>query len=368
MLRVRRLLTPLCFLTAAIATSASHADDNEAALRAMFEQASRDMDAGAYEKACPALVEVVKLTRGIGSMIKLGKCYEAQGKLASAWASFKEAAEAAHFVQDGREAAANAKAQELFPKLSRLSVTVSAAAAAVPGLTITRDDVDLVKALWNVEMPVDAGKHVVTASAPGKKTWTGSIDVPDAGGRATLEVPSLENEPPSVVTTPLVIPSFPLASPATLSPAPSFPLASPATFSAAPPAGLSNPTDAASVARDRRRTAGLAIGGAGFLAVGVGAATGIVTFVEWGRAKSACGAYPISCVSSGADQSANAYRNTALTTGAVSTVAFIVGGIALATGGFFFFTARGQNSDAQVSLVPMLGPGGNGAEISGVFR
>jgi hypothetical protein len=338
--RARLLLAACTLLAVAVGTRPGRADDDhEAAARAIFDQATRDMYAGAYDKACPALLEVVKLTRGIGAMIKLGKCYEGQGKLASAWASFKEAAEAAHLARDGRETAADAKAQELFPKLSRLSITVGAGTAGVAGLLIQRDDVDLLRAQWNTEVPVDPGRHVVTVSAPGRKTWTGTVDVPAAGGNTTLDVPLLEDAAPSVA------PSVPDTSAIAPTPAPA------ASLAERPPSAHR---------KSYLRPIGVAAGAAGLVAIGIGSYFGVEVFNAKSQPSGVCN-------STGCNTSGSA-RQSALREGDASTALFIAGGALVATGVTLWLVApSGRSSSSAWRVVPGVTPSSGSLAMSGSF-
>jgi hypothetical protein len=335
-----RLFLASAFLVTVAGPRPSRADDNGATARAMFEQATRDMDAGDYDKACPALVTVVRLSRGIGSMIKLGKCYEAQGRLASAWASFKAAAEAAHLAQDAREAGAEAKAEELFPKLSRLSVAVGPESLGVGGLTIKRDDVDLERGQWNTDSPVDAGKHVVTASAPGKKTWRGTVDVPSAGGSATIEVPTLEDEAPTIALPAATTPKVPVATS-------SAPASSPSE--APPPAhgkSFLGPT-------------AVAAGATGLVALGIGSYLGIEVFHAKSQPAGACN--PNCNMQGGA-------RNSAFVEGDASTALFIAGGVLVATGVTLWLIAPSKRSgDAALGVVPAVTPRSGSVAVTGSF-
>jgi hypothetical protein len=322
---LQRLATLSALAVATAVSTPGLADDNEAAARAIFEQASRDMDAGAYEKACPALVEVVKLTRGIGSMIKLGKCYEAQGKLASAWAIFKEAAEAARLAHDTREVAADAKAQELFPKLPRLSVTVSAEVAGVPGLSIKWDDVPLVRAQWNTDVPVDAGKHALVVSAPGKKTWMSTVDASAVGGATTVAVPALVDEPPPPVTPP------PPRVEAAIAPAPP------------PPAS---------------RAWAWAVGAGGVVALGVGAAFGVGVGIEEGKFHSMC---PGGTCPAGSQTTVNGYVHARDTDAVLLGVLGGVGVVGISIGSYGLLHARSGSAQAGLVLLP------GGMRVEGVF-
>jgi hypothetical protein len=93
-----------------------------------------------------------------------------------------------------REKVARERAQALEPSLAKLSIVVPEA-NRVEGMQIKRDNVEVGRALWGMAAPVDPGDIVVTASAPGKKAWTGQVSV-EAGGSAQIEVPALEDGPP----------------------------------------------------------------------------------------------------------------------------------------------------------------------------
>jgi len=118
-----------------------------------------------------------------------------------------------------------------------------------------------------------------------------------------------------------------------------------------------------------QRATGLVVGGVGILALGVGAVTGIMTFASWGSAKNACGVdfFPAHCQE---PSQASSDRSTAVTTGAVSTVAFSAGGLALAAGAILFFTAPPGSSRARetIGIAPAFGASSAGVQVRGTFR
>src|SRR5262245_53849434 len=64
--------------------------------RALYEQALSDMDAHNYAIACRKLEEVIGMApEALGAKITLAECYEAEGRLASAWAQYSQAKELA---------------------------------------------------------------------------------------------------------------------------------------------------------------------------------------------------------------------------------------------------------------------------------
>ena len=142
------------------------------------------MQAGKFAEACPKLVDSNKLDPAVGTLLYLGECYERNGQTASAWGTFQAAADSAR--KDGqtdRAKVATDRANALFGKLSKISITV-AETARVPALEVKRDGVDVGQATWGVDVPVDPGEHVVTAKAPGKKDWTRRVKI-EAGGTST---------------------------------------------------------------------------------------------------------------------------------------------------------------------------------------
>ena len=111
--------------------------------------------------------------------------------------------------------------------------------------------------------------------------------------------------------------------------------------------------DAAPARRDGQRIAGLSLGGLGVAGVVVGSVFGALATAAWNDQKSACGT-PASCTSAG-HAAALGDHSTLLTDGAVSTAAFIAGGVLLSGGAVLFFTAPGRASPATAfSIAPAV--------------
>jgi hypothetical protein len=175
-----------------------------AAAEALFSEGRQLMNQGNFAQACPKFRESQRLDPGVGTLLYLADCYEKTGSTASAWASFLEAASAARKVDDARrEQVARDRASALEPKLVRLKIIVSADAG---DLTVKRDDTLVNAPLFNSAIPVDPGNHVIEATAPGKKKWTQTVQVPPSGDTVEVTVPALEPEsaasgPASTVST-----------------------------------------------------------------------------------------------------------------------------------------------------------------------
>lgn len=293
--------------------------ENAAAAQQLFDDAMALVKSGKAAAACPKLEESQTLDPGMGTQFRLAECYEATGRLASAWAVFVEVADAAKQAgRADRERDATARAAVLRPRLPRLKLVVSAATASDAGLELTRDGVPVGKALWGSALPLDPGAHVVTAKALGKASWTRTVAVRE--GAVTELAVVLEEAP---------------AAPATLS----APVPITVQESAPPPSNGSV-----------RRTVGLVVGGVGLVGLGLGAGFGARAMSKQSDAKSHCAA------GNHCDAEGLALEQSGVAAGNVSTVAFVLGGAALATGVVLFLTApsssRVPKAEARVGVGP----------------
>ncbi|MFO0570247.1 MAG: hypothetical protein U0263_31690 [Polyangiaceae bacterium] len=190
----RRALAPLA-LASALAAWAPRAEAGDKALaEALFQEGRKLADAGNHEGACQKFEASQKQDPSPGTLINLGKCHEAMGKTATAWANYKEAeALARNMSRSSQETAATERANAIEPKLSRL--TIQAPPKAVDGLVVKRGGISISVDALGTAAPVDPGDYVVEASAPGYKPWTGKVKVGKDGESATLLIPNLEKGP-----------------------------------------------------------------------------------------------------------------------------------------------------------------------------
>lgn len=180
----------VAFLVLAPARAVAQSD--AAMAESLFREGKRLMGENKPAEACPKFAESFRLDAGLGTLLNLAACHEAEGKLASAWAKFTEAETRARREGDNARAEfAAAHGRALEPRLSRL-VIVLAPGASTEGLDIAIDDRHLSSAAFGLPMPVDPGTHHVTATAPGKKPWTSDIATPAEGQSAAVTIPVLE--------------------------------------------------------------------------------------------------------------------------------------------------------------------------------
>lgn len=293
--RVVALTTALTAIALAPATARAQASANDAAVaEVLFDEGKKLMAEGRLAEACPKLAESNRLDTGIGTLLFLGDCYEKNGQVASAWATFREAASLAQKGADAREKLARDRAGALEPALPHLTIAVPAA-SRVQGLVITRDGLDVGAVQWDIALPMDPGRHVLRATAPGRAPWQTTVDV----ARAT----------PARVDVPL------------LPPAPSTPPAS------REPSGREAPR-----AGGTQRLIGLGLVGVGAVGLGVGTYFGLA-------AKSRADDSAAHCAGSACDSTGLELRDGARSRADVATVAFVAGGATLVVGAVVWLLA-----------------------------
>jgi hypothetical protein len=338
-----RLPTGLALLVLATGLSAARpalADDSAAA-QALFNDGKRLMTAGKYAEACPKFEESERVAPAMGTKFHLAECYEHPGRIASAWADFLSVAAAAKNAGQGqREKAARDRAAAIEPKLSRLTIGVPAP-SRVAGLAVKRDDIELGQAQWGEAMPVDPGEHLVSATAPGKRPWKAIVEIDGIAGAAKVIVPPLDDEP------------APPPAPVAAAPVPS----------TAPPASVQQPVRTVSSGTSPT---------AGWVLVGVGAASLIGGGIAWAlrssevsKLQSECGADGQSCPSGAAGDISSGQTDDALGIGL-----FAAGGACVAAGVVWLVVAaksHGESRATATSVVPLVAPGTGGMALRGTF-
>jgi len=324
-------------VAAAVATlgGAAHAQTHDpVAAQALFDTAKALVKQGKLAEACPKLEESQRLDPAIGTHYALADCYEKAGRLASAWVAYLDvASEAAAQGRADREKYAKARAAALTPQLTRIIVRVPEGSRAT-GLEIKRDGEVLTPAQWGVAVPVDAGTHVVVATAPGKAPYQASVVAMQDGKTISLDVPALAD-------------AAPVAPDASAAPAPPHD---------APPAPADEPRGLGT-----QRILALTAGGVGLAGIAIGSVFGAQAMAKHSAAQGEC--QGDACTAAGM-QDVQSGRSA----GDLSTVFFGVGAAALAGGLVLWLTAPSAHpATGSLRAAPLVAREGGGISVQGAW-
>jgi hypothetical protein len=298
----------LCAVAACLSFGSRAVAETDASSRALavqlFDDAEKLFAGGQVSAACPKYAESYRLDPQLGVLIYLAECFEKDGKLASAWGSYREAVEIAQKRGDQRAGHAAERAKAIEPRLSYLQIDVPAA-ARVNGLELTRDGAAVAPVLWGARAAIDAGTHRIEAHAPGYQSWHADVTIAKEASAETVKIPMLVVD------------------------------ASKGGSTAAAGAGGVLPGTS-------QRIAALAVGGLGLAAVGVGGFFGLSAQSSYSDSKDFCNDANF-CTPRGND-----LRSEAKNKATIATVASGVGLAAVVTAGVLWFTApRSDNASSR---------------------
>jgi hypothetical protein len=341
--RQRLAITILALAALSSSRAGAQPSSAEAALAIqLFDDAQKLMAAGNPAAACPKYAESQKRDPQLGTLLHLADCHEKVGKTASAWAGYKEAAEIAARRNaaggnERREQVARARAAALEPKIS--TVVIHVTRADMVGLEIRRDGELLGRAVWGAAMPVDPGRYILLAQAPGKKTWTKTVDVSSGGAKVEVTIPALDDEG--------LTPSTAGAS------------------SLATPADIAAPSTADGQGRGTtQRTAGYLVAGLGVIGVGMGAVFGLNVLAKLDERDDIC---PLNVCTTEEDRQIRELESRAASDRTACNVALMLGGAAVLGGVALVLTAPSSSSRTATGLnvAPWAGPNSAGATLGG---
>jgi len=162
----------------------------------LFREGRDLMAAGKLAEACSAFDESQKLDPAVTTLLNLAACREKLDQLATAWGLFLDAARqtrsAGTFADQQLHDVAQARAQKLEPRVSRLTINVSVQ-SQFDGLEIARGSERVNAGLWNRALPVDGGTYTITARAPGANQWFTQVTIAAENDVKTVEIPDLRN-------------------------------------------------------------------------------------------------------------------------------------------------------------------------------
>lgn len=316
-------------LAAGVAEAQAPTATATATAEALFAEGRKLASEGNYGAACPKFEAAEKVAPSPGTLLNLADCYEKTGRVASAWASFRDAVSLSRSA--GRAdlvGQAQRRAAALEGRLSKLTVTVTSTA---PSLEVFRDAVPVPKEAWATPVAVDPGEHVVEARAPGRKAARYVVVAPPEGQTTTLNVPELEVE-----VAPPVEPR--LAATAPVVPVPSAP--SGGHLDAPPPQAT------------EQKTLALVTAGAGLVAVGVGAFFALSATAKRDDSLEECGGKRGFANDNLCTEAGKSLRDDALAAGNIATVFSLVGLLGLGAGSVLWFTAPRAKDTLSLRVAP----------------
>jgi len=316
--------------------AADESATDKAAADALFNEGRKLLKKKNYEEACPKFAESYKLSERLGTLLNLATCHEEQGKTASAWAEFNEAEAFAKREKDTkRQKYARKHADELEKRLARLSFTFP---AGMDSATLRLDGTEVGAGARGTAIPIDPGTHQIEVSAPGKKTWSTTLDIADEAKTTPVAVPELEAEA--------------VAEPETTEPTPE---------------PKQEPKPAAKK-ESGSSTLGWVALGVGVVGVGVGSYFGLTTFSKKKEADDHCGDAIGQSDANRCDQQGLDLRDEAKSAATLSTIGFAVGAIGVGAGIYFLATSgSGKEKSARSGLwvAPAVGPKGGAVTFGG---
>ncbi len=321
-------------LSASGEAAAQPASSDKVAAETLFNEARSLAAQKKYDDACPKFAASQRLDPAVGTLLNLAECYQRKGQLASAWLQYKEAASLAAARTDERRAQlAREKAAALESKLGRLKLHASRE------VTVARDGAPIDPALYDADVPIDAGSHVIEAKAPGKKVWRTTIESKD-GASVGVDVPPLEDAPVDAV--------------AAVAP----------TGAGAPPP--SQPQQPSRDAGGGQRIAGLVVAGVGVVGLGLGTFFALDASSKWSSVTGKCPDKV--CPDAATRDSVASTKDGATSSATLGTVGFAAGGALLVGGAILYFTApKGPSAERSVRVTPMAGRTVAGLALEGTL-
>jgi hypothetical protein len=343
------LAASLASMVPALGVPDARAQNNAVIAESLYQEAQKLMGEGKIEQACEKFAASHKLDPAPGTVLNLAACQEKLGKLASAWASYKEAQSLAARRGDKRREDYSAQKIEAIEK--RLHRIVIEILSPLPSMEVKLDDHPLIREAWGTGIALDPGEHTIEVTAPGYKKWTRKLNMGPSSGTDRIEVPKLEKDE---ATTP-----EPTPIPTTTSTTPTPPAPTTAPTPQPPAQETSKPMSA-----ETKRTIGLVVGGVGVASLITSVVFGIRTLGLASDRDSLCpsGTPCFNQAAFDADHDARVSQQWMLITGGAGLV---LGGV----GAFLFFTAKDPQptTTGKVMVLPGASPRGGSVNVVGRF-
>ena len=316
----------LALLLAPVAASAAPSETDRTLAQSLFEDGRRLMNANDFVNACPKLQESQRLDPSGGTVLNLALCREQEGKLATAWAYFKQALSAAkRDDRADREEAASKHLALLEAKIPSVKINVTTAA---PGEEVLVDGVVVGTAGWGTRMALDPGRHELSARANEREPWSHQFAL-EVGQSLSFDVPAL------------------------------------APQQASAPAGSGEPPARAEREQHGSSTVGWVVAGAGVVGLGVGSFFGLQALSKQAETKPEC---PTKATCSDRGLTLSKQANTDAW---ISNVGFGIGLVSLAAGTYLLLSSGDGAPQPAASSTPRVrlaaGPRGGQLNVEGTW-
>ncbi len=326
-------------------TSSSAYAQNTTVAEALYRDGQQLLAAGKTREACLKFADSQKADPAIGTLVNLALCHEKDGKTASAWSEYSDAAaQAQRAGQRDRETFAHDHAAALEKQLHRLVLEMK---TPVKGMEIKLDGATFGEGTLGTPIPLDPGEHLIEVTAPGKIKWSQTAKLSAAASVIDrIEVPALVDDPNA--NTP------PVAGGAG------------GTFVPPPDTDVRRPTGMSNT-----RLVGIFVGGLGVVAM----VPGIILGVNAGKLSdqsTAAGKDPVTGMTAtnptpAMSAAVSSKRDHALTAQTGMIICFAGGGAAIITGTILILAGRNSTEPVKAGLhvTPQVGLGSVG--LSGTF-
>jgi hypothetical protein len=348
----RTRVAAVAVLAATAGTAAdfvAFAQSDTAIAEQLFRDGRQLMESGQVDQACEKFSSSQRLAPAIGTQLNLGLCREKQGRTATAWSLFADVEAAAQ--RNGDAARARIAHDHETALAAQLKKVVIEVPQPPQGMVVELDGSALPPGALGTEIPVDPGDHRLVVTAPGKKRWEqAKLSLGPSATTVHVRVELQDDAPVPVSAAPASSATpEPDAATTASSGAPSSPSAAP--VQAEPPP--SGPTT--------KMITGIAIGGAGVVALGVASYYGLTAIAR----KNDEGKYPV-----GSQDRLTVYDQAST----AQTWGFVFGGVgvaALGVGIYLVLTSHAPATPAASAaswrVLPAVGPGTRGAMFESSF-
>ena len=173
----RRTVLAGLLVCLALPVPARAAPDPRAAAETLFAEGRAAMDRGDFAKACPLLARSQELDPAGGTLLNLALCHEKAGRLVSALADWKLAAERAHADRRiDREREALVHVADLEGRIPHVTFTVR---DHIAGLVASIDGVAIAMPTPStpVTLRLDPGNHVLRSEIAGHRPLVRTFDL-----------------------------------------------------------------------------------------------------------------------------------------------------------------------------------------------